>query len=441
MVTLDFNKLKNKIEEIESVRQIGKVLKMTGLIIEGNGPHVPVGSICEIYPKDKKIPVKAEVVGFKEERILLMPFGDPFGIGRGSTIIGLEENPTIKVSDKLLGRVLNGNGEPLDGGEPVEEGVEVPIYAEPINPLTRKHIDTSLDLGVKSIDAFLTVGRGQRMGILAGTGVGKSVLLGMIARNTNADIIVIGLIGERGKEVGDFIRKNLGEEGLKRSVVVAATSDQPPLIRIRGAMIATTIAEYFRSQGKHVLLMMDSLTRFSMAQREIGLAVGEPPTTKGYPPSVFSMLPKLLERAGRGGGEGSITGLYNVLVEGDDLTDPISDASRAILDGHIVLSRDLAARNHYPAVDILSSISRVMIDVVSESQTRDAGKLKETMAVYKEAEDLINIGAYVKGSNPKIDTAIRMADPVNQFLRQGIYEKVDMNSSVETLHSLADQVN
>jgi flagellum-specific ATP synthase len=437
MSTLDFDRLKRSLEKVETVRQIGKVLNMAGFIIEGNGPDVPLGTICEIHPKGKHFPLKAEVVGFREKSILLMPFGSPAGIGPGCSIIALSEDSNVKVSMKMLGRVLDGCGDPIDGLGQIDHHIEMPLHASPINPLERAPIDSALDLGIKSINGFLTVGKGQRIGILAGTGVGKSVLLGMIARNTKAEINVIALIGERGKEVGDFVNKNLGEEGLKRSVVIAATSDQPPLIRLRGAFVATAIAEYFRSMGKDVLLMMDSLTRFSMAQREIGLAVGEPPTTKGYPPSVFTMLPQLLERAGKTNENGSITGLYTVLVEGDDLADPISDATRAILDGHIVLSRNLAARNHYPSVDILESISRVMIDVVTKEHLESAGKLKELLSIYKEAEDLINIGAYVKGSNPKIDKAIKMIDAINGFLRQNIFEKVDMESSIKKLLELA----
>ncbi|MFQ5559134.1 MAG: FliI/YscN family ATPase [Nitrospinota bacterium] len=436
---IDFELLETALQKTSSVRHMGKVLKMSEFIIEGNGPDVTVGSLCRIYPKGGHAPMKAEVVGFREDSILLMPFGNPVGVGPGCFIVADDEDPSVLVSEKLLGRVLDGSGNPLDDMPAIREGVRVPIFSEPLNPLKRQPIDTPLDLGVKAVNGFLTVGNGQRIGIVAGTGVGKSVLMGMIARNTDAEVCVIALIGERGKEVGDFIHKNLGEKGKSRSVVIAATSDQPPLIRMRGAAVATSIAEYFRGQGKNVLLMMDSLTRVAMAQREIGLAIGEPPTTKGYPPSVFSVLPKLLERAGRGEGRGSITGLYSVLVEGDDLNEPVSDTARAILDGHIVLSRELAAKNHYPAIDIMESISRVMIDVASEEQVLDAGKLKEIIATYNEAQDLINIGAYVSGSNPKIDTAIRMIGPINSFLRQGIFEKVDLNSSKQLLRELAGQ--
>ncbi|MFQ5483281.1 MAG: FliI/YscN family ATPase, partial [Nitrospinaceae bacterium] len=359
-------------------------------------------------------------------------------IAPGSIIESKEESPSFNVSREMLGRVLDGVGAPLDGKGPIPLGVDYPIQGRPLNPLDRQRIRRPLDVGVRAINALLTCARGQRIGIMAGTGVGKSILLGMIARNTDAAINVIALVGERGREVKEFIEENLGAEGLKRSVVVAAASDQPPLTRLRGAFIATTIAEYFRDQGLDVLLMMDSITRFAMAQREIGLSTGEPPTTRGYTPSVFSMLPRLLERAGTRQGAGSITGLYTVLVEGDDLNEPVSDAVRAILDGHIVLSRQLATHNHYPAIDILQSISRMMIDVVPQDQYELSMRFKDILATFREAEDLINIGAYAKGSNPKIDLAVQKIDAFNQFLRQGIQESTSLADSITQLQQILE---
>lgn len=433
---IDLKKYHHTLKELNPIKINGKVNRVVGLVVEGNGPDSSIGGLCDIYPKGSRRAIVAEVVGFKGNSILLMPLGDTRGIGPENLIIAKRERASIKVSDELLGRVIDGLGNPIDDKGPIHIGVEQPIYAAPINPLKRKRINEPLDLGIRAINGILTCGKGQRLGILAGTGVGKSVLMGMIARNTKADVNIIALIGERGREVKDFIEKNLGEEGLKRSVVVAATSDQPPLIRMRGAFIATAIAEYFREHGRDVILMMDSVTRFAMAQREVGLAIGEPPTTKGYTPSVFATLPKLLERAGTASDKGSITGLYAVLVEGDDLSEPISDSTRAILDGHIVLSRSLAAHNHYPAIDIMNSVSRVMIDVVSPEQMKLANKLREVIATYREAEDLINIGAYVRGSNPNIDYAIKMIDTVNRYLVQGIDESSDYNESLDSLKGI-----
>jgi len=360
------------------------------------------------------------------------------GIEPGSVIESKDEYPLINVSDGLLGRVLDGNGNPLDGKGPIPMGVDYPIFGGPVNPLEKDRVREPLDVGIRAINALLTCGKGQRLGIMAGTGIGKSILLGMIARNTTADVNVVALIGERGREVKEFVEENLGGEGLKNSVVVAAASDQPPLVRLRGAFIAHTIAEYFRDRGKDVLLMMDSVTRFALAQREIGLSVGEPPTTRGFTPSVFSLLPKLMERAGTSSGKGTITGLYTVLVEGDDLTEPISDAVRAILDGHIVLSRQLSSHNHYPAIDVLESISRLMIDVVSKEQIQLAMQFKDILATYREAEDLINIGAYAQGSNPKIDLAIQKIETFNQFLRQDIGESTSMQDSLRGLQQVLE---
>jgi flagellum-specific ATP synthase len=377
-------------------------------------------------------------VGFRDNKILLMPLGEMTGIEPGSIIESKDESPLFNVSDGLLGRILDGNGNPLDGKGPIPMGVDYPIFGTPGNPLEKNRVREPLDVGIRAINALMTCGKGQRLGIMAGTGIGKSILLGMIARNTSAEVNVVALIGERGREVKEFIEENLGEEGLKKSVVVAAASDQPPLVRLRGAFIAHTIAEYFRDRNKDVLLTMDSVTRFALAQREIGLSIGEPPTTRGFTPSVFSMLPKLMERAGTSSGKGTITGLYTVLVEGDDLTEPISDSVRAILDGHIVLSRRLSSHNHYPAIDVLESISRLMIDVVSKEQINLAMQFKDILATYREAEDLINIGAYAQGSNPKIDLAIQKYEAFNQFLRQDIRESAPMQDSINRLQQIVE---
>ena len=435
--TIDLKKYNSFIEKTDFVKKTGKVNRVIGLVLEGNGPAVSVGSVCTIYPNNRP-PVQAQVIGFRDNTTLLMPLGDIIGIEPGSAIESMEEYPTYKVGDALIGRIIDGNGLPIDGKGSIPTMKEYPLMGTPINPLERKRLNEPLDIGIRSINGLLSFAKGQRLGILAGTGVGKSVLMGMIAKNTNADINVIALIGERGREVKEFIDENLGEEGLKRSIVIAAASDEPPLVRLRGAYIATTIAEYFRDQGHDVMLMMDSLTRFALAQREIGLSAGEPPTTRGFTPSVFSILPKLLERAGTSSSEGSITALYTVLVEGDDLNEPISDAVRAILDGHIVLSRELAAHNHYPAIDILNSISRLMIDVVNKEHQKCSMKFKDLLATYKSAEDLINIGAYVKGSNPKIDMAIQKYDEMITYLRQGMFDSCDWRTSLDELQKIME---
>lgn len=435
----NLEKYKRAIEDIDPIKVYGKVTQIVGLIIEGHGPGSSIGELCDIYPKGDARPIEAEVVGFKDDKIQLMPLGDTRGLSPGSKIVAKRHKAYVKVGDDLLGRILDGLGNPVDEKGEIQGKILFPIYASPPNPLGRRRIARPLDLGIKAINGLLTCGQGQRLGIFAGSGVGKSVLLGMIARNTSADVNVIALIGERGREVKEFIEKDLKEEGLARSVVVVATSDQPPLVRIRGAYIATAIAEYFRGRGKKVILMMDSVTRFATSLREVGLAVGEPPTTKGYTPSVFSTLPRLLERAGTGPGEGNITGLYTVLVEEDDLNDPIADAVRSILDGHIVLSRELATHNHYPAIDILHSTSRSMIDIVSSEHMNQARRLREVVARYKKAEDLINIGAYKKGSNANIDYAIHMMDRINGFLRQGIDEKVNFEKSVKGMDKLFEE--
>ena len=414
----------------------GQVTKVIGLVIEALGPASPLGTVCDIFTRGQNQKITAEVMGFRDNRVLMMPVEDIQGISPGSRVVARQKKATIAVGPGLLGRVIDGLGHPIDGRGPVCVENEYPIYTDAINPLLRKRIDKPLDLGVRSINGLLTVGCGQRIGLFAGSGVGKSVLLGMIARKTKADVNVIALIGERGRELNEFIEKELGPQGLQRSVIVVATSDRLPLIRLRGAFIATAIAEYFRDQGQHVNLMMDSVTRFAMAQREIGLALGEPPTTKGYTPSVFTTLPKLLERTGTSNNRGTITGLYTVLVEGDDTNEPVADALRSILDGHINLSRDLAVQNHYPAIDILSSVSRVMDDIISPEHRDVANRFKDTLATYRKSEDLINIGAYVKGSNAKIDYAIEMIEKINLYLKQDIDETANFDESLQSLKEL-----
>ncbi|HRR68600.1 MAG TPA: FliI/YscN family ATPase [Desulfomonilia bacterium] len=437
---IDFAKHIASLRDTDPIEVRGKVTNIVGLVVEGHGPGSCMGGMCEIYSKGVSGSIMAEVVGFRDKRVLLMPLGDLGGIGPGSTIIARKSNPSVKVGDELLGRVIDGMGNPLDGKGPLSLGQEMPLYGRTVNPLKKKRITEPLDLGIAAINGVLTIGKGQRMAIMAGSGVGKSVLMGMMARHTQADVNVIALIGERGREVKEFIERDLGPEGLKRSVVIAAISDQPALIRIRGAYLATTVAEYFRDKGLDVLLMMDSITRYALSMREIGLAVGEPPTTKGYTPSCFAKLPRLLERAGNTSSKGSITGLYTVLVEGDDFSEPVADSVRSIVDGHIVLSRELAARNHYPAIDILGSVSRVMNDIVSREHMKMARRIVEYKAVYEEARDLINIGAYVAGSNPQIDTAVKHIDAVNEFLRQDIDERVTLEESLARMGKIIPAV-
>jgi flagellar protein export ATPase fliI len=422
MQQLDLSKYFDRLSDATLVQYKGRVSKVVGLTIESIGPQVQVGEMCKIFPVKSDIPVMAEVVGFTENAVLLMPLGDMQGISPGATVIASGNSHEVQVGDSLLGRVLDGLGQPIDDKESLNVSRAYPVNNMPPNPLSRMRIREPLPLGVKVIDGMLTCGRGQRIGIFAGSGVGKSTLLGMIARNTVADINVIGLIGERGREVKEFIENDLKEEGLSRSVVVVATSDQPALVRKKGALLATSIAEYFRDQGKNVILMMDSLTRFSMAQREVGLAIGEPPVTKGYPPSVFAELPRLLERSGNSD-KGSITALYTVLVDGDDMNEPIADTVRGILDGHIVLSRALANKNHYPAIDVLASVSRVMPSIMSAEHMKKVGVMRDLLATYKDSEDLISIGAYVKGSSKKVDFAIEKNDEINNFLKQGVHDK------------------
>ena len=433
MVDIDLSKY-NMLLNQSYDKRLGKVAKVVGLTIESIGPSAKLNDLCHIIAKDTNQVISAEVVGFRDDRVLLMPYDQTEGVGLGSRVENTNAPLKVMVGDDLLGKTLDGLGRPIDGSE-ISSASAYSVEAQPPDPLTRELIDTVLPLGVRAVDGLLTIGRGQRIGIFAGSGVGKSTLLGMFARNTKADINVIALIGERGREVREFIERDLGPEGMARSVVVVATSDKPALIRNKAAKTATAIAEYFRDQGKDVLLMMDSLTRFSMAQREIGLASGEPPVSRGYPPSVYSQMPMLLERAGRSD-KGSITGLYTVLVDGDDFNEPITDTARSILDGHIMLNRKIAHKNHYPAIDILQSISRVMSSIADKDHKKAAGQLKNVLATYGEAEDLVNIGAYKAGSNPAIDYALSKIDAVNQFLRQDVYEKVSFEETVEHLESL-----
>lgn len=420
------------VESFSPLRKAGRVTQVVGLTIEVQGIEAFIGEVCLLYLNNRSRPVMTEVVGFKDGSALLMPLGNVSGIRPGCEVVTTGKSFTVKVGHGLLGQVVDGLGQPLEGGTIGGIDAEYPVDNDPPNPLARKRIKDFLPTGVRAIDLFLTCGQGQRIGIFAGSGVGKSTLLGIIARHSEADVNVIALVGERGREVLDFIERDLGPEGLQRSVVVAATSDRPPLIRIKGAMVATAIAEYFRDQGYKVMLMMDSVTRLAMAQREVGLAIGEPPTTKGYTPSVFTMLPRLLERSGTSAA-GSITGLYTVLVDGDDFNEPIADAVRSILDGHIVLSRALAAKNHFPAIDILQSISRLMPDLVDEEHRQLAALFRDYLATYMEAEDLINIGAYVEGSNPRLDEARQHIDAMENLLKQDVNEMDSFTGALEKL--------
>lgn len=427
---LNLQKYEKALQGVSLSRDIGKVTEVTGYLIKGYVPGACIGSICEVFPFSGADPFFVEVVGFKQREVLMMPLGEMQGVGMGAKIVLQKSRAHVNVGDGLLGRVLNSMGEPIDEKGDLDTSYDMDLYNTGKNPLWRPPIREPLELGIRAIDALLTVGKGQRVGIMAGSGVGKSVLMGMMARNTNADVNVIALIGERGREVREFIEHNLGEEGMKKSVLIVATSDQSPLLRMRGAFLASTVAEYFSDQGKNVLLVMDSITRFAMAQREIGLSIGEPPATKGYTPSVFTMLPKILERAGNFEGKGSITGLYTVLVEGDDMDDPIGDAVRSIVDGHVVLSRKIAQKGHFPAIDILQSTSRVMNNVISPEHQEFANKIKRQLATYREAEDLINIGAYKSGSNADIDLAIRSHKPIQAFLDQKLNEASDLQKRV-----------
>lgn len=428
---IDLDKYLQATDSVQ-IKKLGRVSRVVGLTIESIGPDARVGHTCIIKPNIHSEPVMAEVVGFNGHTILLMPYGDMSGIGPGSIVEALNRPLSVKVSEELLGRVLDGLGNPIDGKPLPKKAASFETTNVPPDPLMRNRIKDNLTLGIKAIDSLLTVGKGQRMGIFAGSGVGKSTLMGMIARNTTADINVIALIGERGRELREFIEKDLGEEGLKRSIVVVATSDQPALVRLKAAEVATSIAEYFRESGRDVLLLMDSLTRFAMAQREIGLATGEPPVSRGYTPSVYAKMPKLLERAGNSD-KGSITGLYTVLVDGDDMTEPVTDTARGILDGHILLNRKLANKGQYPPIDVLASISRVMGDIVSDEHKKAAMLIKKQMAVYADAEDLINIGAYVAGSSPEIDEAISKYPQILDFITQGIHDKMGFDETINNL--------
>ncbi|AGX44893.1 flagellar protein export ATPase FliI [Clostridium saccharobutylicum] len=433
-LNLDFNKLIKKVNSTSAIYSEGIVKKVIGLTIEVQGIKAFVGELCIIY-NEKNIPVNCEVVGFKDESVILMPLDELTGIAPGCKVVPQHKPLSVHCSENLLGHIIDGLGNPLDCDSIIKDGEDYPLENEAPDPLKRKRIKDIMPTGVRAIDGFLTVGDGQRIGIFAGSGVGKSTTLGMIAREAEADVNVISLIGERGREVLEFIEKDLGPEGMKKSVVVCATSDKPALIRMKGALTATAIAEYFRDQGKKVILMMDSVTRFAMAQREVGLAIGEPPATKGYTPSVFAKLPRLMERAGTSI-DGSITAFYTVLVDGDDFNEPIADAVRGILDGHIVLSRHLAHKNHYPAIDVLNSVSRLMSQIAPKEHKEAASFARDLLATYKDSEDLINIGAYVKGSNKKIDMAVNYNEMLNQFLCQGIDERSDFEATKNSLISM-----
>ena len=437
MMSIDLAPYIKAVENSEPLKVYGRIVEITGLTIKATGLDVSIGEACRIY-SDNAPSVDAEVVGFKEGKVILMAIGEVSGIRHGSRVMPLGKNITVKVSDNLIGRVIDESGNPIDGKGHIE-GHECSLYAASPNPLMRQRIVEPLDIGIRAINGLLTCGKGQRIGIMAGSGVGKSVLLGMIAKYSEADVNVIALIGERSREVREFVEKNLGEEGLRKSIVVVSTSEQAPLAKVRGAYAATAIAEYFRNCGKNVLLLMDSLTRVAMAQREIGLAVGEPPTTRGYTPSVFALLPKLLERVGTSEDSGSITGLYTVLVEGDDMLEPVADMSRSVLDGHIVLSREMAMENHYPAIDVLQSVSRVMPHVIDEKHKEQAGKFIEIYSTYKKFEDMINLGAYKKGSNFKVDYSIKLIDRLKTYLKQDMNELIDYADSIQGMYFVFDE--
>ncbi|MBC7321282.1 flagellar protein export ATPase FliI [bacterium] len=437
-IYLDLSSYREKINNIKPFKQIGFIDTVTGLTVESIGPTASVGEVCRVYSANSGEEFLAEVVGFKQNKLILMPIGKINGIKPGMEVTPLGKPLSVRVNPNILGRVLDALGNPIDELGAITEGIEYSLDNMPPHPLKRTRIKEVISVGVKAIDGLLTCGKGQRIGIFAGSGVGKSTLLGMIARHSKADVNVIALIGERGREVRDFIEKSLGEEGLKRSVVVVATSDQPPLLRLKAAFTATAVAEYFRDMGKDVILLMDSVTRFAMAQREIGLASGEPPTTKGYTPSVFALLPTLLERAGNSD-KGSITGFYTVLVEADDMNEPIADAVRAILDGHIVLSRNIAMENRYPPIDILASVSRVMPDIVSTEHMKLANKMREIMSVYMQAKDLIQIGAYVDGTDPRVDSAKKLIEEIYSFLSQDIEEKFTLEDALESMRTIVER--
>ena len=434
---INFAKYHAALDNTDTLERAGRVTRIVGLAVEATGPASRIGDICHMYTLDGERFVRAEIVGFRDGQTLLMPFGSVEGVGLDSYVVYTGNSLRVPVGDQFIGRILNALGETMDALPPPEVELFYPTESSPPNPLTRERITEALPLGIKAIDGMLTVGRGQRIGIFAGSGVGKSTLLGMMARYTDADINVIILVGERGREVRDFVEKDLGEEGLKKSVLVIATSDQPALMRLKCAMTGTAMAEYFRDKGHKVLLLMDSLTRFAMAQREIGMAAGEPPVSRGFPPSVYSLLPKLLERSGMSD-KGSITGLYTVLVEGDDLNEPISDTVRGILDGHVALSRAIADRNHYPPIDVLASVSRVMPDIIAQRHKQDYGMIKSMIAIYREAEDLINIGAYRKGANPEIDRAVELHPAIQAFLKQTVDEHYSFDETIAMLSGILE---
>ncbi len=432
---IDLARYRHKLKNIEPLRIAGRVRQAGGLVIESDGPPVSIGELCEVEAQEGQGNILSEVIGFRGKAVLSMPIYELGGVKLGDPIVSRKQMPMVDVGDALLGRVVDGNGHPIDGGGPLDCVHSYPLRRPAPGPLERPPIEAPLGTGIRAIDGMLSIGRGQRVGIFGGSGVGKSTLLGMMARYTEAAVTVIGLIGERGREVKSFIERDLGDEGRRKSVVVVSTSDSPPLMRLRASLTATAIAEYFRDKGKDVLLVMDSVTRVAMAQREIGLAAGEPPSSKGYTPSVFTFLPRVFERAGRLE-NGSITGFYTVLVEGDDMNEPIADAVRGLLDGHVVLSRDLSLRNHYPAIDVLESISRLMPEVAEPPHLEAAGKVREMMAVYRKAEDMINIGAYSKGSNPKVDQAIARIERIEMYLKQSLSEQVMRESAVQELIEL-----
>lgn len=435
-ITVNWKTYHKTLANVNTFVRRGRVTQVIGLTLEAQGLQAQIGELCYITTRDGDDEIPAEVMGFRDSRTLLMPLGEMRGIGQGSAVRASGSLFTVPVGNALLGRVLDGLGNPIDGKGPILCNSAYPAAGSAPPPLGRKRIGDALETGVRAIDGFLTVGKGQRIGIFAGSGVGKSTTMGMIARHARADVSVIGLIGERGREVQEFIERDLGPEGLARSVVVVSTSDQPALVRLKGAWVATAIAEFFRDQGRDVTFLMDSVTRFAMAQREIGLAIGEPPAMKGYTPSVFALLPKLLERTGTGK-RGTITGFYTVLVESDDLTEPITDTVRSILDGHIVLSRELAGQNHYPAIDVLESVSRVMPAITTDEHRAAAGQMRDLLATYNKASDLINIGAYVEGSNPNIDQAIAKMPAILNFLRQGANEPTPFNQTLDILQSVS----